>query len=62
MKFVKRQRGRPPKDNTGSKTMTLAVRVSEDEMAHIKFYAEMDGYSSVSEYVRDAALKRSKVY
>lgn len=41
-----------------TQTQVLRFRVSEDEKSEIEHNAIEDGYSSVSAYLRDVALKR----
>lgn len=42
-----------------NKTYSMSIRVSENELEKIKKAAELESYSSYSEFVRRTALKES---
>lgn len=42
-----------------NKTYSMSIRVSEDELEKIKKAAELESYSSYSEFVRRIALKEA---
>lgn len=53
---INRGRGRPKSHKDDVRDKLVRIRMNVDELAHIKFAMMTNGYSNMSEYIRDAAL------
>ena len=45
-----------------NKTISMSIRVSEDELEKLKQAAQIEAYGSYSEFIRRTALKEADVY